>query len=319
MKTGREAGFTLLELLIIVVVMALVLAVTYPSLSRGSTALHLRSSGRDILNIFRYAREKAVTEQTGMKVRVEMLEVTSLVIPEGRLDFAAATHFEQRLAEALEVAGASGAALIVDCAWLEYVSSAGLRTFLVTARAAERAGVLFALAALTPAVREVFELSGFNRMIPLHEDRRAALDHVGTRAGRRARLVVLNEAARLPALTRFLQEFWVAAGLPAEPAQAFELALEETFVNIALHGAPVGSARVEVSLHLAGGQLTLAVEDDGPAFDPLSMPPPDVTARLEDRPVGGQGIHLVRQVMDEVSYRRVGKRNQLRMSKRIGS
>jgi len=252
-----------------------------------------------------------------MKVRVEMLEVTSLVIPEGRLDFAAAVHFEQRLAEALDVAGASGAAVIVDCAWLEYVSSAGLRTFLVTARAAERAGVMFALAALTPAVREVFELSGFNRMIPLHEDRSSALELAGTRAGRKARLVVANETAQLPVLTRFLQEFWSAAALPAEPAQAFELALEETFVNIVLHGAPAGSARVEVSLHLSGGELALTVEDDGPAFDPLSVPPPDVTARLEDRPVGGQGIHLVRQVMEEVSYRRLGRRNQLRMSKRV--
>ena len=254
-----------------------------------------------------------------MKVRVEILEITSLVIPEGRLDFAAAAHFEQRLAEALDVAGASGAALIVDCAWLEYVSSAGLRTFLVTARAAERAGVMFALAALTPAVREVFELSGFNRMIPLHADRRTALEQAVARAGRKARLVVLNEALQLAALTRFLQQFWADAALPAAAGQAFELALEETFMNVVLHGAPAGSARVEVSLHLADGELALTVEDDGPAFDPLSVPSPDVAARLEDRPVGGQGIHLVRRMMDEVSYRRVGRRNQLRMSRRVAS
>jgi serine/threonine-protein kinase RsbW len=250
---------------------------------------------------------------------VEMLEVTSLVTPEGRLDFAAATHFEARLSEALDVAGADGLALIVDCASLEYVSSAGLRTFLVTARAAEKAGVLFALAALTPAVREVFELSGFDRMIPLHTDRKTALEHAAAHGSRKARMVVPSETAQLPALTRFLQEFWAAAALPAESAQAFEVALEESFVNIAMHGAPAGRARVEVSLHLAGGQLALTVEDDGPAFDPLSVAPPNVHARLEERPVGGQGIHLVRQMMDQVSYRRVGKRNQLRMSKRIGS
>lgn len=252
-----------------------------------------------------------------MKVRVEMLAVNSLVIPEGRLDFAAAAHFEQRLAEALDVASASGVALIVDCAWLEYVSSAGLRTFLVTARAAERAGVMFALAALTPAVREVFELSGFGRMIPVHEDRKSALAQAAARVGHKARVVVANEAAQLPVLTRFLQDFWAGARLPAAPAQAFELALEEIFMNVVLHGAPAGSARVEVSLHLAAGQLRLTVEDDGPAFDPLSVPSPDVTAPLEDRPVGGQGIHLVRQMMDEVSYRRAGKRNQLTMSKRV--
>ena len=55
----------------VVLVIALVLAVSYPSLSRGSAALHLRATGRDILNTFRYAREKAVTEQTGMMVTVD--------------------------------------------------------------------------------------------------------------------------------------------------------------------------------------------------------------------------------------------------------
>jgi general secretion pathway protein H len=71
MNRAREAGFTLLELLIIVIVMALALSVAYPSLSRGTIALHLRATGRDVLNTLRYAREKAVTEQTGMKVRVD--------------------------------------------------------------------------------------------------------------------------------------------------------------------------------------------------------------------------------------------------------
>jgi len=71
MRRLRNQGFTLLELMIVVLVLALVLAVSYPSLSRGSTALHLRATGRDVLNTFRYAREKAVTEQTRMKVVVD--------------------------------------------------------------------------------------------------------------------------------------------------------------------------------------------------------------------------------------------------------
>jgi general secretion pathway protein H len=71
MNRSREAGFTLLELLVIVIVMVLVLSLSYPALSRGTAALHLRATGRDVLNAFRYAREKAVTEQMGMKVRVD--------------------------------------------------------------------------------------------------------------------------------------------------------------------------------------------------------------------------------------------------------
>lgn len=71
MKSSGDQGFTLLELLIVVLVMALALAVSYPSLSRGSASIHLRATGRDVLNTFRYAREKAVTEQIGMKVTVD--------------------------------------------------------------------------------------------------------------------------------------------------------------------------------------------------------------------------------------------------------
>jgi serine/threonine-protein kinase RsbW len=63
--------------------------------------------------------------------------------------------------------------------------------------------------------------------------------------------------------------------------------------------------------------MILTIEDDGPPFDPLSLPPPDVTASLEERRVGGLGVFLVRQMMDEVSYQRTGKRNQLRTSKRV--
>jgi serine/threonine-protein kinase RsbW len=59
------------------------------------------------------------------------------------------------------------------------------------------------------------------------------------------------------------------------------------------------------------------VEDDGPAFDPLLLPAPDVAASLEERKVGGLGVFLVRQMMDAVSYQRVAARNQLRMTKRL--
>ncbi len=64
----RQEGFTLLELVVAVLLIALAVAVSYPSLTRGSAALQLRANGRDVLNILRYAREKAITEQKEMQV-----------------------------------------------------------------------------------------------------------------------------------------------------------------------------------------------------------------------------------------------------------
>ena len=71
------------------------------------------------------------------------------------------------------------------------------------------------------------------------------------------RLAVPSDAEQLPALTRFLQEFWSAARLPPAQALPFELALEEVFMNVVQHGSPAGTApRVEVSLSLRDLKLT---------------------------------------------------------------
>jgi anti-sigma regulatory factor (Ser/Thr protein kinase) len=133
------------------------------------------------------------------------------------------------------------------------------------------------------------------------------------------RAAVPADAAQLTVLTSFLREFGMAVALDAAQVSTFELALEEIFMNIVMHGSRPGIARrVEVSLQRDAESVTMTVEDDGPQFDPLSLPLPDVTAGLADRRVGGLGVFLVRKTMDSVSYARIAGRNQLRMSKRLG-
>lgn len=91
-------------------------------------------------------------------------------------------------------------------------------------------------------------------------------------------------------------------------------------MNIVLHGARPGrTATVGVSLELVEGALTMTVEDDGPQFDPLQLPAPDLLASLDDRPVGGLGVFLVRRIMDSVSYQRVGPYNRLTMTRSLAS
>jgi anti-sigma B factor antagonist len=113
-----------------------------------------------------------------LKVNFETVAGTTLVLPAGRLDFGAAKEFQKEIEQALAGSGTAPAALIVDCSALDYVSSAGLRVFLLAARRAQQAGIIFALCALRPAVREVFDLSGFSRIMTVYADRATAVAQV---------------------------------------------------------------------------------------------------------------------------------------------
>lgn len=121
----------------------------------------------------------------------------------------------------------------------------------------------------------------------------------------------------LPALVEFLQRVWQDWALPDAAAFPFELALDEVFMNVVMHGTtPDGSPReVSVLLRHAGSAVTMVMEDDGPAFDPLTLDAPDIDAPIEERELGGLGVFLVRELMDELSYAYTGTHNQLTMRK----
>ena len=114
-----------------------------------------------------------------MNVRLESIGLTTVVIPQGRLDFGSAAGFQSQLEQVLAGAGSKPAGVIIDCAGLDYVSSAGLRVFLLAARASQRADLAFAICGLKPAVREVFDVSGFSRIIAAYADRASALAQTG--------------------------------------------------------------------------------------------------------------------------------------------
>jgi serine/threonine-protein kinase RsbW len=127
-----------------------------------------------------------------------------------------------------------------------------------------------------------------------------------------------GEESRLQDAMAFLHGFWQTESLPDELLFPFELALEEVFMNVAMHGGgEQGPATVWLELECADGRLNLSLSDDGRAFDPLSLPTPDLNAPLEERPVGGLGVHLVREMMDGVSYSYRGGRNCLSMWKSL--
>lgn len=88
------------------------------------------------------------------------------------------------------------------------------------------------------------------------------------------------------------------------------LCVEEVEENILCYS---GTTWVEVSVVNEDGALTISFLDGGVQFDPLQKEDPDVNARLEDRKVGGLGIFLCKQMMNEVKYHYVNGCNRFQM------
>jgi anti-sigma regulatory factor (Ser/Thr protein kinase) len=92
--------------------------------------------------------------------------------------------------------------------------------------------------------------------------------------------------------------------------------LDEIVINIIAHGYDdEHEHQIRVSLALEGDILAIQVEDDGKPFNPLEVPPPNLDLPIDDRPIGGLGIFIVRSTVNEVEHRREGGRNILTMQK----
>lgn len=117
----------------------------------------------------------------------------------------------------------------------------------------------------------------------------------------------------LSALLDALEEELAGRGVPMATVSSVLLAVDELVSNVRNHGG--ADASVEVAGKVADDHVTLTITDDGPAFDPLAAEAPDTTLGVDEREVGGLGIHLVRRMMDRIGYRRVGNHNCLQFSK----
>lgn len=129
---------------------------------------------------------------------------------------------------------------------------------------------------------------------------------------------VRNDLSELARLSEFVQSFFKDNTLPSDPAGDCELALEEIFVNVVRYGFPSGGEHwIKVDVNLSNHFVTIAVEDEGVAFDPLGAELVDLDLPLEERKAGGLGLHLVKGVMDELEYAYVNGRNRMVMRKQV--
>jgi len=109
----------------------------------------------------------------------------------------------------------------------------------------------------------------------------------------------------LPALLETAELACLRAGASPAVRDEVRLVVEEASVNIITHGYRDAAAPGPITLALGWdpSRLTIEIADRAPCFDPATLAPPALDAAWEDRPIGGLGWHLVRQMVDEVHYR----------------
>lgn len=131
------------------------------------------------------------------------------------------------------------------------------------------------------------------------------------------RIVLSNDLSEIARLHREVENFGQKCGLSSKTRFELNLILEEVLANIISYGYDDDQRHeIVVRADLGNGELVIEVEDDGRAFNPLQSPPPDLEQPLEQRKVGGLGLHLVRELTSSIEYTRREEKNHLVMRKK---
>lgn len=131
---------------------------------------------------------------------------------------------------------------------------------------------------------------------------------------RKAHCTLGIDLAEIDRLNAVFADFADTHALPARLRRTMRMVFDELLNNTISYG---GAGVIDVDVELVGDRLLVTISDDGKPFDPLEAEPPDTTRSTQERKIGGLGIYLVRQAMDEVGYARVAGRNVMTLTKRI--
>ena len=124
------------------------------------------------------------------------------------------------------------------------------------------------------------------------------------------KLILQNEVAEISKLAIFIEELGEEFGLSPELVFNLNLVLEEAVSNVILYAYPKEEHQtISLIARKKDNQLIFVLTDSGKEFDPTQAPDADITLSAEDRPIGGLGIFLIRQIMNTVEYQRIEGKN----------
>jgi anti-sigma B factor antagonist/stage II sporulation protein AA (anti-sigma F factor antagonist) len=258
-----------------------------------------------------------------MEIITRYIANVLLIRVAGRIDHTTAQAFENALLPQLDGCTGEHKKVLLEVSDIVYMSSAGLRVLMMAAKQCRQQDGDIAIAALSPLLQEVFAISRFDRVFTIFPTRPFPLprhwcmvEH--SRIMRTTDLATITIPAHLESVARgmaFVVAWVTAAGLPPRRVSAIEIAAEEVLVNICRHAGVDRTGMVEIRC-MRDGTHRLRIEfiDTGRPFDMLTLPAPDLLAEVNQRPVGGLGVWLIRTLVDTVTYRREGCRNILQLA-----
>jgi sigma-B regulation protein RsbU (phosphoserine phosphatase) len=131
-------------------------------------------------------------------------------------------------------------------------------------------------------------------------------------------LTIRNDLTEIP---RVIEQFGIFANdfnLPDAFVNAINLVFDELLANTISYGYQDDEEHlIEILLDYSSDRMVLTLGDDGSPFNPLSLATPDTTSPLDQRQIGGLGVHLVRRLMDSVEYQRQQNKNVLTLVKKV--
>jgi serine/threonine-protein kinase RsbW len=116
-------------------------------------------------------------------------------------------------------------------------------------------------------------------------------------------LHIISELSNLSAIRDFVESYAVALGMSPADVYGIVLAVDEAATNICVHGYKEKPGMIDVEVENDGQNILVRIRDNAPFFDPATIPPPNLTGTLEERAVGGMGIHFIRHYTDEMIHR----------------
>jgi len=125
------------------------------------------------------------------------------------------------------------------------------------------------------------------------------------------------ERENLAVIRRFVEEMSQDLGADQAATDDMIQAVDEAVTNIIVHGYAGRSGMIEIQVKRDRDSLVVCLRDQAPRFDPTTLPPPDLISPLEKRRLGGLGVYLIRQFVDQVHYRAMPQGgNELTLVKR---